>query len=303
MKMSTLITGLSSQEYHGTANTVSSSQLKDLLDNPEEFYKKYISKETDKIYLDAFDVGSYFHTAVLEPEKIKEDILVYTGKRIGRQWEAFKKEHKNKAIVSPSMERQAKGLVKAVKSSQECMRWVKGCQVETSLFVELVVHDGRIYAKKEKLILGLNGWEKVDKVPKGTVIVVKVRADSLNVKRKFISDLKSTSGNAKSKSSMESKVKNYNYGLSAAFYMDIYNVIGLDIQKFIWIFASKDVGNAKPWRASKKHILAGRAKWSEAIITLAEMIETEWDTDETGELEPDFEDLRYIEQMKKRIKA
>lgn len=302
IKYSKLITDMSSELYHSTPDTVSSSQLKDLLDNPEEFHHKYVSKKAEKLHIDAFDVGSYFHTAVLEPHKLTEDIVIYPGKRFGSQWEAFKKKNRGKAICSPAMEKQAKKLVSAVKASKACRKWLKGGVSEASLFVRLVVADGRIYAKDHGLILGMNGWEKTKAVPKGTEITVKVRADRMNQEKGFIIDLKSTTGNAKSKSSMESKVKNYNYGLSAAFYMDIYNVIGLGIKTFVWIFASKDVGNAKPWKVGKNHILAGRAKWSEAIITLAENIENDWELDCTGTLDPDYEDMQFVDVMKKRLK-
>lgn len=301
IKYSKLIYDMSSEEYHSTPNTVSSSQLKDLLDNPEEFYNKNISKKAEKFHIDAFDVGSYFHTATLEPHKLKEDIMVYEGKRIGQKWEIFRKKNKGKTIVSPAMARQAEKLVKAVKNSPACSRWLKGGECEVSLFLKLIVAEGRIYAKDQKLILGINGWEKVSKVPSGTEITVKVRADKLNREKKFLADLKSTTGNAKSKVSMKTKVKNYNYSLSAAFYLDVYNAIGLGLKNFIWIFASKDVGNAKPWKAKKDALLAGRAMWSEAIIELAAQMEDEWDLDDTGELGVDADDLQYIETMKKRL--
>jgi hypothetical protein len=39
---------LSSADYHGMKDTYSSSQLKSMIEDPEVFYRKYISKEEEK---------------------------------------------------------------------------------------------------------------------------------------------------------------------------------------------------------------------------------------------------------------
>ncbi len=75
-----LIHDLSSDEYHATPGTYSSSQFKDLLDDEEIFINKYIKKTIEKEDVPAFGTGNYFHTGVLEPHKLKSEYVVFQGK-------------------------------------------------------------------------------------------------------------------------------------------------------------------------------------------------------------------------------
>jgi hypothetical protein len=267
-KLHALIHDMASSEYHSTPNTFSSSQFKDALDDEELFYKKHVEKSIEKEEVGAFDVGNYFHTGVLEPQKLKMDCIAYTGKiRRGEHWEAFKKKHAGKCIVTPKQLEQAEMLMKCVQDSPVAMGFIKRGKPEVSAFLEVLVAGGEVYAPTQKLILDRDGWKPVNLQTKlwnelkkiGVMMTVKVRADSLG--EDFVLDLKSTTGNAKSERQMREKISYYNYDLSAALYLDIFSAVsGKPYRKFIWTFASKDYYNSRSYLASPNNILIGRAK-------------------------------------------
>jgi hypothetical protein len=297
-----LIENLSSEEYHGRENTYSSSQLKDLLDDPDLFYKKYVAKTIEREETPAFDIGTYFHTAILEPHKLKLDCAVFEGIRRGKEWDKFKEDNKGKAIITKSEFETAKKLIESVKNSPMAMGRIGRGNPEISTFLDLFVCGSDIYCLDNDSILGKFGWEKAKKFPfKGTKITMKARADLLA--EDFILDLKSTTGNAKSEYSMRSKISNYNYDLSASLYLDLFTAsTGKTVSEFVWVFASKDYFNSKTYIASEDNILVGRAKWKKAVLNLAEGIQEDWKFQDTiGILRPQPHELEWIKEQGKDL--
>lgn len=286
---------LSNDEYHQIAGTYSSSQFKDLLDDEDVFIQKHIKKTIEREESPAFDVGSYFHTGVLEPHRLKMDCIVYPGKvRRGKDWDKFKAKNKGKAIVTQAQKDQALGLVRAVKDSPVAQEYLDG-KAEVSLITEINIHDGQIYAPYYGKVLTLDGWADGPKkrLDKAHVIFVRVRADMLG--ETYISDLKSTSGNAKSNKQMRDKISYYHYDLSAALYMDMFGLQNPDLDEFIWIFASKDLFNSKSYRASETTMKVGRAKYMRAMLRMAECASNNWaSVDYLDTLEPLPHELEYL---------
>ena len=292
-----LVRDLSSEKYHGLFGTWSSSQFKDMLEDEELFIKKYVKKEIPRVEREVFDTGTYFHTCVLEPHKIKSEIAIYQGKiRRGKEWDAFKAKHPGKTIISKIQQEQGDLMVKAVKGSPVAQEYLEG-EPEVSLFVELHIWQGKIYSKKFEKVLTINGWENCPKpfVDKGYKIIVKVRADTLG--ETFVSDLKSTSANARIDGSIRNSISNYKYDLSAALYLDMFNLINPSVREFIWIFASKEARNCATWRASRNNILVGRAKYMKAMVKLADCAQANWElVDCLREAEPMPYEMEWLRQ-------
>lgn len=277
MKLHALITDMSSAEYHSTPKTYSSSQFKDLLESDGLFVKKHITKEIKREEnVEHFDTGTYFHTGNLEPHKIEEDCVVYPGKvRRGKEWEVFQKKHRGKAIVTKSQVEQAKGLINAVQKSKLSKKYLVG-KPEVSLFVELQIHNGRIYAPYFGKELTLAGW--IDGPKKRIVgaysVVVKVRADMLGAD--YISDLKSTREDAESDDKMHYVTKKYKYQLSGALYVDMFSLLKPDIDSFWLIYVSKTLYNSKPYRLADDKMMVGRAQYMWALKRLGELAENDF---------------------------
>ncbi len=293
---------LTSDEYHSIEGTYSSTQFKDLLSDEELFIKKYIEKTVQKEDSPAFSTGNYFHTGVLEPHKLKKEYAVYPGAvRRGNKWDKFQKVNKGRINITSSQVNQAKLLMELVKNSPISMSYIKRGKPEVSLFVELHIYNGEIYANKYEKKLTRDGWVdcirlKQKEINKSVVIVVKVRADSLG--DDFVLDLKSTTGNAKSQQAMEEKILYYNYDLSCSLYLDLFTLESVKpIRDFIWTFASKDFHNCKSYRATPDNIQIGRIKWMKAVVKLADLIRSEFALyDELGQLGPHFSQKYYLVQ-------
>jgi len=305
-----LLTGedISSEQYHSLEGSYSSSQLKVALEDIEKFYKTYITKELGRASGTQFDIGTYFHTAILEPEKLEVECAVYRdGIRSGKKWDAFKELHAGKAIITASEEEVANRIIAGVKASPVAMSYLKGSECEVSAFLRLYVFKDEVYYIKEDqvFILVSTGWAPDSSMDLETLegmatsIVVKVRADIINLKEGVISDLKSSKGNVKSEAEMQQSVSNYNYDMSAALYMDIFSAVsGVTMKKFAWIYASKESGVSKTWSCSDRGEIIGRAKWRYAVLLIAKNIRRKWkQTDEEGVLQPAHWDLHWLQKI------
>ena len=296
-----LIADMPDEVYHGLSGSYSSSQLKDMLKDPEIFYKKYITKEIPRQNIPAFAVGTYFHTAVLEPHKLHETCAVYEGARRGAKWDEFQAANENKAIITKTEHAKAKLIIDAVHASPMAMDYVNSGDAEVSAFIEIYVFYGEVFAAKGKQGFRLDegGWTKVAAkaikaaIADGVKLTIKVRADILG-EEGYVGDLKSTTGNVKDRMELAKKVSNYDYDLSASLYLDIFTfVTGKLYNKFIWIWAAKDTGMCSNSIASTRNMMVGRAKYKKALVMIAYYITNEWEfNEELLVVEPTFYDER-----------
>ena len=267
------IKDMPNSEYHAQHEAkdhfYSSSQLKDMLEDPEIFYRKYITGEIERETNPAFDIGTYFHTSILEPEKLEEECAIWTGAtRRGKAWDKFQEIHEGKAIITMKDKIKVDNLINATKASPRSMELIYDelAVAEDSFFVELMG------------------------------VKVKVRTDVLRLGQDFsyILDLKSTTGNCKNEHKIRNKVGAYSYDLSAAIYVDAINAWIKEtkqnvapITAFYWTFASKDYAHAMTWLASEKNMAVGRAKYQKALRLIKGYTENNWHFEDTvGVVEP-----------------
>ncbi len=310
IKLGELIYDLPSDAYHGAKGSYSSSQLKAMVEDPEIFYKKYITGEIERESIAAFDTGTYYHTAMLEPEKLATECVVYEGGvRRGKEWEAFRDANLGKAILTLSQFEEAQTLIEATRKSPIAMAYLNAGRPEISAFLEVFIFNREIYTIKHSkvFILTISGWACNDEISEeelkefATRLVIKARADILDIESGTISDLKSTYGNPKVSGQISSKIfRDYAYDLSAAYYLDIFTMCQEEVEfnDFVWIFASKDTGTCKSYKASDRTIMVGRSKWKNAIVNLAYYLENNWKfNDILGEIKPPQWENEWIENF------
>lgn len=66
---------ISNKDYH-SSDLLSASKLKLILENPKEYYMKYVTKEIEQKKTDALLIGSLHHTLVQEPHMLEKEYIV-----------------------------------------------------------------------------------------------------------------------------------------------------------------------------------------------------------------------------------
>jgi len=188
---SKMLTTLSNEQYHAESLHMSSSNLKTLLKDPQEFYKtKILGQREERKESSAFVEGSFLHSLILEPELVLEQYHLFPGlNRRGPEWTKFEEEHQDhKPILTMAQQLRVKGWVDQYNKHKTAVSLVEGASYEQSLFTNL------------------NG------------VNIKVRADIINPEKGYIADLKTTSGGIELEFFKES-MDRWGYGLSAALYV------------------------------------------------------------------------------------
>lgn len=250
-------TDLTNEVYHGVRTYYSSSQLKEANEDIQTFHKIYVTGEIVKEFSTqaraAMDTGTYYHTAILEPDMLTKECSVWDGIRKGKAYEEFLVNNKGKTIITAKDFEKANALISATKNDPQTLKLISAGEPEMSAFTEL---EG---------------------------VKVRVRADWMDVERGFILDLKSMSGNVRDIQGIKKKIDMMDYDLSAAFYIDAFNaalaknkVKGNPIKDFYWSFASKDQVSCQVYRATDEMIRVGRAKYKKALREIAEAEATGW---------------------------
>ena len=182
-----------------------------------------------------FDLGTFTHSLLLEPELVAEQYAFFTGfRRQGAAYEAFKLQNPGKEIIAASMRNNGERLAKSAQSVPDAMRLLAGGQSELSIALE------------------------IDGVP------VKARFDSINVDKKILVDVKTTR-DLPGKQYFKQAIKDYGYDFSAGQYTAVAEAhYGCEFD-FYWIVISKtDVPETRVYKAVKS-LTDGRIQFAEAL--------------------------------------
>jgi hypothetical protein len=208
------IHAMSNEDYHAETGWLSSSMLKALL--PER-YKVGGSTE-------ALEFGTLFHTAVLEPDDLKQYVALDAAK-IGLKADGT-------PAANPTMTVAWKRAV--AEAEQDGRKVIAQADLDRALAMREAVEQHDVAAE---LLFHRGGtveesaFAEVDGVP------CRARFD----KRipGVVVDLKSTSARP-GPDSLSRTVADYGYDLSAAHYLAVADVLGLDVQAFALVFVAKE---------------------------------------------------------------
>lgn len=226
------------EEYHGDKNYLSSSSLKTLLKNPQEFYESHILKKPREISTktqNIFDEGSYAHTLILEPDMVEEEYAFFPGwRKVGQDWEDFKAEHSDKVILS-----------KPQKSRVE--KWVAGY---------------RERAKQIDLIKG--GFSEHTVAGNLMGVPIKVRADYINIDEGYVADVKTTSYSTDVET-FKYTIDSFYYQLSAALYCKMFEQYYNKKFDFYFIALGKKDSSCEIYKTSEETMQKGMEMVRQAL--------------------------------------
>lgn len=190
--------------------------------SPLHFKERPPKEETDSIR-----IGNYVDWATFRPWELSKLLAVWPGERKGNDWKAFKEANKDKVILNASEHERALGAATAIAVHDDAQKILKVCNYQV---VGIAQHP-----------LGFRMKGLLDLLPDP------LRCDPLLLDYAF--DLK-TADDASSEGFALACYK-WGYDVQAAFYMDILNAIGGNVNHFGFIV----VENEKP-HAVKIHYLS-----------------------------------------------
>jgi len=152
---------INDEDYYGEFGKqyLSNSDIKTLLNNPLEL--KQPSKQ-----IPAFLVGGYFHTAILEPDKLKNFKIIESTTR---NTKAYKEISQGEMCLLQHEVDQCESLVEKVMDNRVCRDLIHGDDVEferpniTELFGNKWKGKADIVNHSEKLVIDLKTTAELDK--------------------------------------------------------------------------------------------------------------------------------------------
>lgn len=100
-------------EYDAIKDRINFSTLKHLARSPAHYKNALAGRSGDR---DVLVRGRATHLAVFEPEKFRAECVVFPGKRIGKEWDAFLARNPDKEHLTPRMHESAVGVAAAVRA-------------------------------------------------------------------------------------------------------------------------------------------------------------------------------------------
>jgi hypothetical protein len=237
-----IVADLPNDDYHADQRWLSSSRLKGYL--PER-YKAGGSQ-------DALDFGTLFHTVVLEPDNLGGyvvlDAAAIAGNnpKTGKPYDSPTMTSKWKTVVA---EAEQGGKTVVAQADWDRAHAMRDAVAKHDTAARLLFEDGQselsAFATDAD---GVAHKARFDRYLPGAIV-----------------DLKSTSGKP-GKDSIARSVVDYGYDLSAAHYLAVADLLGLDVQAFAFVFCTKD----EPYRVTvcdldESFLARGRALRERAI--------------------------------------
>lgn len=238
------LTGTSNADYHADRSHLSSSGLKLLLASPEQFYAEYVLGQRAQGDSPAFAEGTLVHSLILEPHLVEGEYAIFPGlRKSGKLWELFQAEHAGRKIVSAAQMLRCEALARSYQNTRLAVELVSGGHSEHSMVSE---------------ILG---------------VPVKARADYININKRYIVDVKTTSSPTGTDFFKET-IKQYSYDLSAALYCQIAHDTYKSLFDFYWLVLSKADQMCRVYKASSATLSGGAAQVTQALVTYKKCRET-----------------------------
>ncbi len=239
------INRVSNAEYHADNEYLSSSNLKTLLKDPQQFYQeKILGNREPQEEKSSFTEGSLTHSMILEPHLVNSEFAFFDGlRKQGADYERFVSENPGKLIISKAQKIRVDTYVAAYKRNKLAVSMIKGGFSEQTVCVD------------------------VGGVP------IKIRADYINVDQGYVADVK-TSAMPVDVDSARLTARKWAYDLSAALYVAAVEQHYQRPFDFYLIMIGKQEGVCYVYRMSKATLEQGTMQVVKALSIYRECKKT-----------------------------
>lgn len=210
-----LIIDMPHEEYL-SAEGVSRSGLMEFLRSPQHYWYKYLSGMAERESTTALDMGTAFHTLLLEPALFEKKVLVWSG--------APRNTKEGKAEYAEAVQ-SAAGRVVIKQADFEALKNMAASILAQPVAKKIIVESGHIEAS-------------LFYSDEATGALAKARPDYWR-KDGIVVDLKTT--NDASEEEFQKSIVNYGYDIQAFMQMEaVYRVTGERPSNFVFIVVEKE---------------------------------------------------------------
>lgn len=124
------------REQYDALEGVNFSTLKHLKRSPAHYHAELLKTklQKDEEDTDARRLGRVTHVAMIEPERFAATVAVWDGgRRAGKDWEAFKVQHKDKELITLAQYDQAIAMSRAVRANETLAKYLRKGKSEVTV--------------------------------------------------------------------------------------------------------------------------------------------------------------------------
>ncbi len=207
------VTKMGDDDYNNLP-ALRSTHLKEFIKSPRHYqYALSAEARAENDSKSHFLVGNFVHTALLEPEKLVSDYLVVDAStRNTNKYKEAKEKFPGRKIILQGEKEECEKIIAEVKKLSPVMELCRTGENELAAYAKLSTGNG------------------------DEVVACKAKLDIWLPSTNSICDVKTTSDSA---SDFRYRIKSFGYDVSAAYYIDVMNACGHEVDSFTFVVIEK----------------------------------------------------------------
>ncbi len=253
----------SNEFYHADRKFKSSSVLKSIDKDLQQYFQDYeMGQRAANISGAALDEGSLAHTLILEPQLMNSEYIFYPGfDKRGNVFKDFKEQKQAsgdmRPIFSAAQKAKVEAWVQSYRNHPTASSYIDGGIPEVSICCYYVYSTGALIFTEEEAAV----------VPENDRVGLKVRFDSVNTDKGFITDVKTTKDAAGASTFKAAALGDFlMYDLSSALYLWVAEEFYKKQLEFYFVVLSKADIACNVYRLSAATRALGLKKVRQALL-------------------------------------
>ena len=239
-------------EEYDNLPALRSTNLKDFLKSPRHYqYALSAEARAENSKKSCFLVGNFIHSALLEPDTLAASYLVVDAStRSTTKYKEAKEKFPNRKIILQHEKEDCEKIISAVKKLPSIMEIFEKGENEIAAYAKIPSTDDSA----------------------SPLVACKAKLDIWHPEENHVYDIKTTGEPA---CDFRYRIKAYGYDVSAAYYIDVMNACGKEVDGFTFIVVEKDPPyGVMLYFLTKEDYQRGRKKYREALPRYLECLKS-----------------------------